>query len=286
MIIMYKWNSYLVENGLLPARRRLWVCLRLVGLLGLLLLSGCGGSAPTEGQTLTIFAAASLTEAFSELATTFEREAGRVDVQLNFAGSQQLAQQLAQGAPADLFASADQQQMEVAIAAGRIAAEAPRQFAGNRMVIVVPSGNPAAIESLADLARPGVKLVLAGETVPAGRYARQVLEQASATPTFSPAFRQETLANVVSHEQNVRAVLTKVALGEADAGMVYASDVAGQAVMVIEIPDAFNIRAGYLIAPVAGSAQPALARAFVNFTLSPQGQEILAGYGLQPVVEQ
>jgi len=283
---MYEWKSHLAENGPLRVRRQPWVCLRLVSLLGLLLLSGCGNNSPAEGQTLTIFAAASLTEAFTELATTFEREAGRVDVQLNFAGSQQLAQQLAQGAPADLFASADKQQMEVAIAAGRIAAEAPRQFAGNRMVIVVPSGNPAAIESLADLARPGVKLVLAGETVPAGRYARQVLEQATADPAFGPAFRQETLANVVSHEQNVRAVLTKVALGEADAGMVYASDVAGQGVMVIEIPDAFNIRGSYLIAPVAGSAQRALARAFVNFTLSPQGQEILAGYGLQPVVEQ
>ena len=254
-------------------------------LMSLLLLVGCGGSGPAEGETLTVFAAASLVEAFTEMAAAFEQENPGVAVRLNVAGSQQLAQQLAQGAPADLFASADRRQMEAAIAAGRVESRTPRRFAATRMALIVPAGNPAAIDGLADLNRPGVKLVLAGEQVPAGRYARQVLDRAADHPAFSATFRRETLANVVSHEQNVRAVLTKVELGEADAGIVYAGDTQGAEVETIAIEDDLNVQAGYLLAPIADSDRPELARAFFDLALSAQGREILAKHGLQPALE-
>lgn len=278
---MYVQIRGLYALPLLATAARPWLYLLLLTLF----LGGCNNP-PAGDQTLTVFAAASLTEAFTELATTFEGEETGVTVQLNFAGSQQLAQQVVQGAPADIFASADERQMAVAVAAGRVTEGAPQPFASNRMVIVVPQGNPAAIGGLADLSRPGVKVVLAGETVPAGAYARQILERAAADPAFPASFSEETLANVVSNEQNVRAVLTKIALGEADAGMVYTSDVHGATVSVIAIADRLNVHATYFLAPLADSAHPDLARAFVDFTLSARGQESLARHGLQPVAKQ
>ena len=147
----------------------------------------------------------------------------------------------------------------------------------------MPPENPAEIRRLAEIARPGIKLVLAARAVPAGRYARQVLARAAADPTFDPAFAEAALANVVSYEQNVRAVLTKVALGEADAGLVYASDTLEAEVAVLEIPAHLNIDARYLLAPLADSAEPELARAFVDFVLSAEGQQLLAAHGLQPL---
>lgn len=255
----------------------------------LLLLLGACSDSTDRPTTLTVFAAASLTEAFTELAEAFERQHPEVDVQLNFAGSQQLAQQLVQDAPADVFASANQRQIAVAVAAGRVEPGAPQPFAGNHMVIVAPANNPAMVGGLADLARPGVKLVLAAATVPAGQYARQILTTAAtAADPVSPAgssFLEAVLANVVSYEQNVRAVLTKVALGEADAGIVYASDVHGSDITVIEIDEAVNVRAAYRLAPTADSAHPGLARAFARFVLSTEGQQILAAHGLQPPPE-
>lgn len=256
-----------------------------------LLLVSLGGCRSETGRstTLTVFAAASLTESFTDLAEVFERQHPEVDVQLNFAGSQQLAQQLAQGAPADLFASANQRQMAVAVAAGRVEATAPQPFASNRLVIVAPPDNPATIGTLGDLARPGVKLVLAAAAVPAGHYARQILANAATDPRFaSPtgfSFLEAVLANVVSYEQNVRAVLTKVALGEADAGIVYASDVQGSTVTAIEIGAADNVLAVYPLAPTADSTHPELAQAFAHFVLSAEGQQILAAHGLQPPPE-
>lgn len=259
-------------------------------LASLLLVFGAGCRSSRDGSTtLTVFAAASLTEAFADLAEAYERQHTGVDVQLNFAGSQQLAQQLAQGAPADLFASANQRQMTVAVAAGRVEATAPQLFASNRLVIVAPADNPAGIGTLADLARPDVKLVLAAAPVPAGQYARQILAQVETDPRFdsagSASFQEAVLANVVSYEQNVRAVLTKVALGEADAGIVYASDVQGSTVTAIEIGAADNVLALYPLAPTADSVHPELAQAFAHFVLSAEGQRILAAHGLQPPPE-
>ncbi len=244
-----------------------------------------GDSPPSQPQ-LTVFAAASLTEAFEEIAAAFSLTT-EVEVVFNFAGSQQLAQQLLSGAPGDVFASANPKQMQVAVEGGVIAA-AVQPFAGNRLVIVTPADNPAVLRQIADLARPGVKLALADAAAPAGQYALAMLAKASAAPDFAPTFGDDVLANVVSYEENVRAVLAKVLLGEVDAGVVYSSDVTAasrQQVQIIDIPDALNITAVYVLAPVADSAQPELAQAFVNYVSSSAGQEILAKYGFQRVAQ-
>lgn len=267
--------------------------LTFVLLLTMLLLTACQPVPPAApaadvaaGQELVVFAAASLTEAFGELGATFSAIHPGTTVTFNFAGSQQLAQQLTSGAPADVFASANQKQMQVAVDAGRIAADAPQPFVHNRLVVVTPADNPAAITTLADLAKPGVQLVLADAAVPVGQYSLDFLAKASAQPAFTSTYRETVLANVVSYEDNVRVVLTKVQLGEADAGIVYTSDVTGDvrnAVQRLEIPDALNVIATYPIAVVGDSAQLALADQFVELVLSPEGQQVLAEYGFVPV---
>ncbi len=254
------------------------------------LLAACSSpGAPEAGKTqesLVVFAAASLTGAFEELAGLFEAENPGVDVVLNFAGSQQLAQQLGQGAAADLFASANKPQMQAAIQAGRIVSGTQQIFAGNRLVVVTPVDNPAGLTSLQDLTKPGIKLVLAAREVPVGGYALDFLKKASASPQFAPGYDAAVLANVVSYEENVKAVLSKVALGEADAGIVYSSDVTPDVaplVVRIQIPDELNTLAAYPIAPIADAPNPEMARRFLELVLSPEGQAVLASHGFIPV---
>jgi molybdate transport system substrate-binding protein len=207
-------------------------------------------------------------------------------VVLNFAGSQQLAQQLDQGAPADVFASANPRQMQVAIESGRIDAGTEQVFVNNRLVVVMPADNPGQIETLADLARPGLKLVLAAEDVPVGAYSRDYLDRATTSGNFTSNYREAFLGNVVSYEQTVKAVLTKVVLGEADAGIVYTSDVTPDVtdeIQQIAIPDNLNTIATYPIAIVSESAQTTLADAFISYVLSPEGQGTLADFGFIPL---
>ena len=238
-------------------------------------------------RTLTVFAAASLTEAFNELAARFEAENRDVDVLLNFAGSQQLAQQIVEGAPVDVFASANHKQMEIAARSSRIATNSVHIFANNRLVVIFPKDNPAGLSSLADLAKPGLKLGLAAQAVPVGQYSLEFLESASTDANFGPEYKGEVLANVVTYEQTVKAVLSKVVLGEVDAGIVYVSDTWGPASSKLgrlAIPDALNPLASYTITTLNDSSQEDLANSFVAFVLSPQGQEILAKNGLMPVL--
>jgi molybdate transport system substrate-binding protein len=245
-----------------------------------LLAAGCGPAPAGATPTLTVFAAASLSGAFAELATRFEAAHPGTTVVLNLAGSQQLAQQLAQGAPADVFASAGEPEMQQAVAAGRVAAGSARLFATNRLVAVAAAG-AGEVRDLSDLARPGVTLVLAAPEVPAGRHAQDFLDRAAADPAYGPGYRLAVLANVASYEANVRAVLNKVALGEAGAGIVYASDLHGAPphVLALPIPEALNPIAAYPIAVVADSQQPALAQAFVEMVLSPEGQRVMRDFG-------
>ncbi|MEW5960227.1 MAG: molybdate ABC transporter substrate-binding protein [Chloroflexota bacterium] len=242
-------------------------------------------SAPLQGN-LTVFAAASLTEAFTEIARQFEAAQSGVSVTFNFAGSQQLAQQLGQGAPADVFASANTAQMDVAIEAGRVAAGAPQFFAHNRLVVVYPTDNPAQITQLQDLARPGTVLILAAGEVPVGKYSLEFLDKAAQDPAFGAGFKEAVLGNVASYEQTVKAVFTKVALGEGDAGIVYSSDIsqdnAGK-VGRLDIPDSLNTIADYPMAAVNDSANPALARAFIDFVRGAEGQAVLAKYNFSPI---
>ena len=248
--------------------------------------SGSGSNQPLT-QTLTVFAAASLTNAFTEMEEGFERINPGVDLVLNLAGSQQLASQLRLGAPADVFASANPDQMQLVIDAGRIAADGYNIFARNQLIIIVPKDNPAAIVTLNDLSRPGIKLVLAAKEVPAGKYTIQLLDTASRKEFYGDAFAQSVLDHTVSFEQNVRAVRTKVALGEADAGIVYVSDVyKGEgstakdlSLDTVDIPATLNLIAHYPIAPLLNSPNQALAYTFIRYVLSEKGQQILTRHG-------
>ena len=261
-------------------RRRTSACLTM-GLLAAaaMLMAACGGD---DGNELRVFAAASLTDAFEEAAEAFEENNEGIEVAFNFAGSPTLVTQLQEGADADLLATADVQSMESASESG-VVGDARNIFARNRLMIVVPADNPAGIEAPADLAGDGVKLVLALPDVPAGRYARESLAKMAADPAFGEEFDDTVLANVVSEEPNVKAVLTKVQLGEADAGIVYASDVTegiADDVEAIEIDDAFNVTAEYAIAITEEAGEPGLAQQFIDFLLSDPGQAALEAYGL------
>lgn len=239
---------------------------------------------PAGGGDLTVFAAASLTEVFEEIATDLEATNDGLAITYNFAGSQALATQLTEGAEADVFAAADLTQMDNAIAAGLVDGD-PVVFAENRLVIVVPADNPAGVTGLTDLAGGNLDLVLAAPEVPVGQYSRAVACQAAADPaTYGEGFLAGFAANIVSNEDNVRAVLAKVQLGEAEAGIVYATDVTPAVedqVRVIEIPAEVNVVAEYPIAPVAGG-DPTLAAAFVSYLLGPEGQATLAESRFQP----
>lgn len=250
-----------------------------------LTLAACSASVSSPRSappTLKVFAAASLQDAFTEISQSFEAANPGVRVLFNYAGSQQLAQQISQGAPVDVFASANAVQMKVVIGSGRVVSGTDRIFARNRLVVIVPKDNPASIHSLYDLAKPGLKIALAAKEVPAGQYALDFLTKTQSDSSFNPGYRDAVLKNVVSYEENVRSVLSKVMLGEVDAGIVYNTDAAGSAaarVSRIDIPDALNSVAAYPIAVLRDSTNAAAARAFTDFVLSDSGQQVLARYG-------
>jgi molybdate transport system substrate-binding protein len=232
--------------------------------------------------TLNVFAAASLTAAFGEIGKAFEAANPGVTVVNDFAGSQQLAQQINQGAPADVFASANTAQMTAVITTGEVISGSQQVFVRNLLVVITPKDNPGKIAQLKDLANPGLKLVLADKTVPVGGYALTFLDKASKDASFGADYKANVLKNVVSYENDVKAVVAKVQLGEADAGIVYTTDAASadqSKVSQIAIPNALNVIAVYPIAPVKSSPNPDVANAYIAYVLSAQGQATLAKYG-------
>ncbi len=235
--------------------------------------------APVVTTELVVMAASSLTDAFNEIADAFEAANPGVEVLPNYASSSSLATQQVEGAPADVFASANNAQMNVAADANRIASE-PVTFLTNRLAIIVPADNPAGIETYADLAQPGISLILAAPDVPVRDYSDQ-----SIALMGDAAFQAAVYANLVSEEPNVRQVATKISLGEADAGIVYTSDVTpdiAASVLLIPIPDEMNVIASYPIAVVEGAPAGSIAQDFVDFVLSAEGQAILAKWGFGP----
>jgi molybdate transport system substrate-binding protein len=249
-----------------------------------LILGACSGSsASSEPRVLTVYAAASLTDAFTEMGKAFEASHSGVRVVFNFGGSQNLRTQIEQGAPADVFASANTKEMDTLIAQNIVAADASTVFLTNQLVVILPKENPAGIASLEDLGQPGLKIVLAAGEVPAGKYAREMLQKLNAM--FGTDYRGKVLSNVVSHEDNIRQVVTKVQLGEADAGVVYVSDaVAVPDVQKIEIPPEMNVIAEYPIALLAESVNSDLANEFIDYVLSFEGGGTLEKWGFTPVV--
>ena len=256
-----------------------------VAALLLAVLSGCApggtpsGASPgsgtdagaTPGGAITVFAAASLKQAFTELARAFEAENPGTTVTLSFAGSSDLASQISQGAPADVFASADPANMKKVQDAG-LADATPKDFATNTLAIAVPPGNPAGVTALKDLARPGIKLVTCASQVPCGDATARVARAAGLT--LSP----------VSEENAVTDVLGKVTSGEADAGLVYGTDIkaAGTSVAGIQFQESGSAVNTYPIAGVAGGRNKATAQAFLDLVTGPEGQEVLAAAGFGP----
>lgn len=253
-------------------------------LIAIFVLSGVAGcSHLRRQQELIVFAAASLSEAFTELAAAFERERRDLHVVLNFAGSQELRAQIEHGAPVDVFASANRDHVQHL--ADRRLVDPGVVFAHNDLVIVVPSGNPAVIDGLDSLATVS-RLVIAAADVPLGRYTSELL--AAAAGKFGPDFPAQVLSNAISEELNARQVLHKIRLGEGNAGIVYRTDAAaaGTEVAVIELPAGLNPVAGYVITVGRNASHPAAAEQFVDFVLSERGQAVLAKYGFLSPAER
>ncbi|GAA1449220.1 molybdate ABC transporter substrate-binding protein [Mycobacterium cookii] len=244
----------------------------LAGLLLLVPLAACSGDGDDGEQTLTVLAAASLTETFTELAATFEDEHPGVEVELVFGSSTTLAEQAADGAPGRVLATADEVSMGVADDAG-VLATAPEPFVGNTLTVVTPPDNPAGITSLDDLDAPGVDYVVCASTAPCGAAAEELLDSAGIE------------APPASEEVDVKAVLARVVQGEADAGLVYRTDAvaAGDDVAEVAIPDADDVTTTYVVAPLSGAAGASadLAAEFVALVRSEEARAVFtrAGFG-------
>jgi molybdate transport system substrate-binding protein len=242
-------------------------------------LPGARQSAPVSGE-IVVFAASSLTDAFQDMAYTFEQANPTARLTFNFGASSQLAAQLGQGAIADVFASADTLQMDNARKSAALAAP-EHIFASNHLVLITPKDNPAHINSLKDLATPGVKFVTAQPGVPIGAYTAEMCDKAAADPSYGSDFKSKVESNTVSEEGDVRQVVSKVQLGAADAAIVYMTDATPHVrtrLNVVQLPDSVQIVASYPIA-VARGHNPSGGEAFVAYVLGPNGQAILKKWG-------
>jgi molybdate transport system substrate-binding protein len=234
---------------------------------------------------IVVSAAASLQGSFLEAGKIFEHDHPGTRIAFNFASSNQHANQIEQGAPVDVFASADMSLLKQ-LAGNNIITE-NSVIAHNKLTVIVSKNSSMKIEGLADLAKKGVRLIIAGSQVPAGRYARQFLQKADLTGSYGTDYSLRVLGNIVSEEPDLRMIAVKVAFGEGDAGIVYVSDITGDVenkVRTIAIPDQLNVIATYGIAIVKSSAHPENAKAFYSLLLSPKGQAILTKNGLQPAL--
>ena len=279
------------------ARRWLVVAIAVIGAM----VAACGsgsssdekrGASPAAGASetgglsgsITVSAASSLTDVFYREAAAFQKAHPDTRVNFNFGGSPTLVTQLDQGAPADVLATADEKNMKSA--SDKSLVGAVNVFARNRLVIAVPTSNPGGIQAPKDLAKPGLKLVLAEEGVPVGDYARQALSKMESDGSFGAGFTGAVLKNVFSEESNVKAVVAKVQRGEADAGIVYKTDITpavAKDVTTIDIADGFNVIASYPIAITSMAGSPGVAAAFIEFIMSAEGQKILTDNGFSGV---
>lgn len=285
----------MLHRGIVPVVIVFVVCLFALGACAPVVTTPPAAFAPQPGADpaqslgtteLTVFAAASLTDSFNEIAEEFEAAHPGVNVVFNFAGSQALGTQLQEGAKADVLASANDTVMKNVQDAG-LADDSAQVFVTNRLVVIVPADNPGGVHELVDLAKPNLKFVIAQKTVPVGGYTVSMLEKMSADPAYGGDFEAAALENVVSEENNVKAVVAKVALGEADAGVVYVSDVTpdiASQVKTIAVPDEFNQIGRYPIVVLKNAAQKQLANDFVAYVLAADGgQKILQKWNLIPV---
>lgn len=269
-----------------------------LSLVGLSLLAAAT-FAPVQAQQpkvqLTVYAASSLTDAFGEIKSEFEAANPNIEILYSFAASSALTTQIIEGAPAAVFASANKTQVDkVAKDSERISGDIT-EFVRNELVLIIPVENTANITTLADLSKTGVKLVVAAPNVPIRQYTDEMLDKLAADPQYGESYKTAFLANIVSEEDNVRQVSAKVSLGEADAGIVYLSDVTrdiADKVTVIRIESEYNVVASYYIAPIdVGIAETRdeavtdAAESFIAFVIDVEGQTILESYNFIPVIE-
>jgi molybdate transport system substrate-binding protein len=270
--------------------RRTFAVLALIGSLGACSNQGAGPSASASappsatGQTteLTIYAAASLKDALAAAKSAYEAAARGTTLTVATDSSSTLRTQIEQGAPADVFLSADQRNPQTLVDAGESDGQAV-DFAGNTLTVIVPQDNPARITSPVDLVRSGVKIVAAGDDVPVTKYAVAAIAKLATLPGYPADFTTAYIANVVSREQNVKAVVAKIELGEGDAAIVYVTDAkASRSVSAVAIPDAGNVPATYAGVVVAASTKRDRAHAFLDWLAGPAGAAILAVFGFLP----
>lgn len=237
-------------------------------------LAGCVSPLPDGDGVVVVFAASSLSDVFDQVETAFEAENPDLDVRLNFAGSASLREQILEGAPADIFASANESNMTQLAENGRLPAGSDT-FARNHLIIAVPEGNPALVETLADFSNDSLLLGLCEVSVPCGDFARQALTKAAIVPRID------------TNEPDARALLTKIGEGELDAGIVYRTDVLSDSPRVdgVPIPEHFNVAADYRIATVGEAPHPQAASRFIDFVLSEDGQRIVADHGFVPAAD-
>jgi molybdate transport system substrate-binding protein len=246
---------------------------------------GSGGGGAKQGGTPTILAASSLTDAFGQLGKTFEKQNPGTTVKQSFGASSDLLAQIQQGAPADVLASAAEEEMNTAVK-DNLVQGTPEVFVKNREVIMVPKDNPANINRLKDMSKPNIKLVLAAKDVPAADYAVEILGKAN--KVYGPDFEQKVLSNVVSREADVRASVNRVVVGDADATFGYKSDYTPDIrdkVKVIQIPPNLNIIATYPIAALKDAKDPALAKKWVDLVTSSEGQRVLKKWNFEPAAQ-
>jgi molybdate transport system substrate-binding protein len=248
-----------------------------------LFMSTTAGLCAEQPKELTVFCAASLTGAFGEIGQMYKNETN-ISVVFNFDGSQVLRTQIENGAYADIFVSANKKQMNLMKNEGFMNNSSITVFTKTKPVIIVPEENPAKIQNISDLAKPGIKIVIGTKDVPIGDYTLQILAKLANDSAFGPEFRKLVMANVVSNDTNVNYITSKVALGEADAGIAYKSDVTknlAAKITKIEIPDKYNVIAEYPMGILKQSKYPALSQEFMNLVESDKGMAVLEKYGFE-----
>lgn len=265
-------------------QRRSMMDRRILAAFAALILATSVGFAQ-EPEELTVFCAASLTGAFGEIGRMYENETN-IGVVFNFDGSQVLRTQVENGAYADVFVSANKKQLNALKDEGLTNNSTISVFTTNKPALIVPKDNPAQIQNISDLAKPGLKIVIGTKDVPIGDYTLQILDRLANDTAYGPTFKENVMANVVSNETNVNYIVSKIALGEADAGIAYKSDVTEEMaakITKIEIPDEYNVIAEYPMGILNQSKYPAEAEEFVNLVKSEEGRAVLEKYGFDPV---
>jgi molybdate transport system substrate-binding protein len=256
---------------------------RILALLAMTALMLCANA--QEPDELTVFCGAGLTGAFNEIGQLYENTSG-LSVNFNFDGIPALRAQIEQGAYADVIVSANLKHMDSLMAEGYIDNDTVKIFAGNKVAIIVPNDNPANITDLTDLAKPGVKILMGTKDLPAGDYTLQVLDKLAADSKYGPAYKEAVMANVVSEETTVNRIVSKVAMGEADAGFAFISDVSPQMVgkvTRIAVPDEYNAVGKFPLGMLKQSKHPKEAQSFIDLVMSEEGQAVLDKYGFIPV---